>query len=84
MSVTRPPLAARRTSCRCPNKLGHLLNGMKKDPGGQASEVLPHIASAQSEDCCRFGRHTTSALVCCTSWYGTRSRRYDACTAASR
>ena len=30
------------------------------------------------------GRHTTSALVCCTSWYGTRSRRYEACTAASR
>ncbi|MEU6771825.1 PA14 domain-containing protein [Streptomyces sp. NPDC046759] len=25
--------------------------------------------------CCRFGRHTTSALVCWTSWYGTRSRR---------
>ncbi len=23
----------------------------------------------------RLGRQTTSALACCTSWYGTRSRR---------
>lgn len=43
--------------------------------GRCGSVRVSRVRAHQSEDCCRLGRHTTSALVCCTSWYGTRSRR---------
>ena len=41
--------------------------GLKPEPGTQ-----PCPDPARQED---LGRQTTSALVCWTSWYGTRSRR---------
>jgi hypothetical protein len=48
--------------------------GKPKGPGGSDEPPGP-FASFRYYSGCRLGRHTTSALVCWTSWYGTRSRR---------
>ncbi len=64
--TTRPPGGPLRGTCATPGR------GHAKGPGGDPPPG-PFDDRDYSDD--RFGRHTTSALVCWTSWYGTRSRR---------